>query len=910
MLRTRTLFGFLAVLLVAGFCTATRAEWVKDGVSLCNAAGWQVNSAVVADDSGGAVVVWRDNRNGVDFDIYGNRINARGNVMGPSTGVPVCAVAGDQADFHLIPDGTGGAIVVWRDARTGYRVFAQRIDGTGTARWAANGISLCGAGGSQTNPRIAPDGNGGALVAWSDSRSGSTDIYVQHVDADGALLLGANGRDICVASGDQYVQDIADDGSGGAVIVWIDHRGTSADIYAARFNADGDALWTTNGVPVCVEDGNQGYPGVVPDGKGGAVIVWQGTNTVTTLDVPFAQRLNAGGGPLWDPSGIIVCSSWGNASYPCAVTDGEGGAIVAWYDFRGNEGEVYVQRIDSYGNTDLWGNGGVKAFAGSGESGIKMIPDGNGGAILALDAYYDGSFDAHIYAQRVDASGNVRWMPPRGTGVCTTTGYQVSPALASDALGGAIIAWEAPFDDDRDVYAQRVTADGLWGTPEPRIASCGDLPGDQGGWVRVGVQASSHDIAQERDYPIAGYNVWRAKTQLDPTVAVEGAGAAAASAGRANLLDLFRDPTRLTGMTLGREEALLLGFPGGEWESVAFQFATQDTLYDIDAPTRNDSTDAGAAREIFIVTAHATTPSVFVISQPDTAWSVDNIAPGMTAGFAGIENASPPGLALSWSPNEASDLWSYRVHRGVTETFMPDESNRIGSTDETMLFDGSWTHGADYYYKLVAVDQHGNRGPAALLRPEDVQSGTMLQSFTASLTGTAVEISWRLSEVDEGVEFHVLRSSTGSQFAELYSTAIEREGLEFSVVDRTIEPGNTYRYRVDVADESGRRPLFETQEISTPAMALTLHQNHPNPFNPTTTIGYYLPADASVTLEVYDSSGRLVTRLYDEAKQARGPHSVVWHGLDASARTVSSGVYFYRLTIGKETISKKMVLLR
>jgi len=115
---------------------------------------------------------------------------------------------------------------------------------------------------------------------------------------------------------------------------------------------------------------------------------------------------------------------------------------------------------------------------------------------------------------------------------------------------------------------------------------------------------------------------------------------------------------------------------------------------------------------------------------------------------------------------------------------------------------------------------------------------------------------------------------------------------------------------VDVADGDGRRPLFETQAISTPAMALTLHQNHPNPFNPTTTIGYYLPDDAAVTLEVYDSSGRLVARLHDNSKQPRGTHSVEWHGLDSNGRLVSSGVYFYRLTIGKETISKKMVLLR
>ena len=115
---------------------------------------------------------------------------------------------------------------------------------------------------------------------------------------------------------------------------------------------------------------------------------------------------------------------------------------------------------------------------------------------------------------------------------------------------------------------------------------------------------------------------------------------------------------------------------------------------------------------------------------------------------------------------------------------------------------------------------------------------------------------------------------------------------------------------MNVVDEAGSRTLFETDAISTPAMPLTLHQNHPNPFNPSTTIGYYLPGDASVTLEVYDSSGRLVARLLNGAKQAKGTHSVGWRGLDAQGRSVSSGVYFYRLTSGKETISKKMVLLR
>jgi len=93
-------------------------------------------------------------------------------------------------------------------------------------------------------------------------------------------------------------------------------------------------------------------------------------------------------------------------------------------------------------------------------------------------------------------------------------------------------------------------------------------------------------------------------------------------------------------------------------------------------------------------------------------------------------------------------------------------------------------------------------------------------------------------------------------------------------------------------------------------MPLTLNQNHPNPFNPSTTISYYLPVAGPVTLEVYDSSGRLVSRLLDGAKEEKGTHSVAWRGLDAQGRSVSSGVYFYRLQSGKEILSRKMILLR
>ncbi|MCK4549031.1 MAG: T9SS type A sorting domain-containing protein, partial [Candidatus Krumholzibacteria bacterium] len=88
-----------------------------------------------------------------------------------------------------------------------------------------------------------------------------------------------------------------------------------------------------------------------------------------------------------------------------------------------------------------------------------------------------------------------------------------------------------------------------------------------------------------------------------------------------------------------------------------------------------------------------------------------------------------------------------------------------------------------------------------------------------------------------------------------------------------------------------------------------LSQNYPNPFNPATTIAFYLPEQADVSLSVYDVSGRLVRELESGALGA-GWHSAAWDGTAASGKAAGSGAYFCRLKAGKEIITRKMILLR
>jgi hypothetical protein len=216
-------------------------------------------------------------------------------------------------------------------------------------------------------------------------------------------------------------------------------------------------------------------------------------------------------------------------------------------------------------------------------------------------------------------------------------------------------------------------------------------------------------------------------------------------------------------------------------------------------------------------------------------------------------------------------------------------------------------------YVLEALHFHQNAGYAGDSQYEFTfheANATLLQSCSEALSESGIELGWELSEVDAGVEFFVSRSEGGADFVPLDMSGLARDGLRFTYADSRVEPGKRYVYKVEYTTEGTSRLLFISEEIRTPAALLALHQNRPNPFNPSTTISFSLPVECAVRIEIYDVSGRLVARLLDGARRSAGAHDVEWNGRDASGRAAASGIYVYRLTAGKETISRKMVLLR
>ncbi len=172
-----------------------RADWPTDpGVNLkvCNASGDQLKPSMAADMAGGVYIVWYDQRNGRDSNIWMQRVLASGVVAPdwPVNGLVVCSAPGDQVLPQIVSDGAGGAVLTWQDRRDGVSadIYAHRVrpNATFSPGWPAQGRAVCTTPGEQTSPAIVSDNAGGALLLWQDTQN-DTDLYAGHVLASGAL---------------------------------------------------------------------------------------------------------------------------------------------------------------------------------------------------------------------------------------------------------------------------------------------------------------------------------------------------------------------------------------------------------------------------------------------------------------------------------------------------------------------------------------------------------------------------------------------------------------------------------------------------------------------------------------------------------------------------------------------------
>lgn len=182
----------------------------------------------------------------------------------------------------------------------------------------------------------------------------------------------------------------------------------------------------------------------------------------------------------------------------------------------------------------------------------------------------------------------------------------------------------------------------------------------------------------------------------------------------------------------------------------------------------------------------------------------------------------------------------------------------------------------------------------------------LVSSFAATPRAQAVDVAWELWS-DEALEGFTLYRRHGSSPARAIASGDAQ--VRGAYTDTSVEPGETYHYELFVRTMTGDEFRSPVASVTMPAVSASLGQNHPNPFNPTTSIEYTLAERAPVVVAIFDATGALVARL-DEGMQDAGTHRTQWDGRDATGRVAASGVYFYGLEGVPQAGARKMVLLK
>ncbi|MFX1450947.1 MAG: hypothetical protein ACFFCM_08895, partial [Promethearchaeota archaeon] len=430
----------------------------NNGTLICNASFEQYEPQICADGSGGAIIVWRDIRSGSNGDIYARRILTNGSTTWTVNGVAICTASFNQISPQICSSGADGAVITWQDGRNGlFDIYAQKIFVNGSIAWMADGVAICTASYDQEYPQICSDGMGGAIITWQDYRNLSNyDIYAQRILANGSTVWMADGVAICNASNDQQDHQICSDGIGGAIITWQDYR-SEIDIYAQKINSAGSVQWTADGEAICTASNNQRYPQICGNGAGGAIITWDDARS-GSFDI-YAQKILVNGSSAWMADGVAICTASGGQAYPQICGSEAGGAIITWEDYQSGV-DIYAQKINSAGNVQWIPNGEAICTAINDQIFPEICSDGVGGAIITWMDYRSGSkYD--IYTQKINSAGSVQWTAD-GVAICTANNDQHIPQICNDGMGGVVITW---WDDrggsDPDIYAQKIIYDYL-----------------------------------------------------------------------------------------------------------------------------------------------------------------------------------------------------------------------------------------------------------------------------------------------------------------------------------------------------------------------------------------------------------------------------------------------------------------
>lgn len=885
--------------------------WPAGGKPVCTAVEVQIALNMEPDNAGGAYIVWSDSRN-PSKDLYGQRLDASGNPVWALNGIPIANGTGDEEQNTMLPDGQGGLMIAYTHSYVGAEdIFLKRFNPDGNMAWPQL-VVLSDATGSQSKVRMATLTGGEFMFTWQDQRNTDPDIYAQKVNLAGQLLW----TDPFVVYGDsgspgftqQLNPRIVATSDNAAIIIWEDKDldDQYTDLYAQKVGVAGNLLWGANGVPLSVADFAQSGPRMASDGNGGCYVVWDDLrNGNTPNDDIYAQHLSASGTSLWEANGKPVCTA-PNQQNSGLVKVANGNVFINWMDIRNGSVGINFQVYNSAGTPQLANNGEEVFWGLSGDTPLDnylILPRANDTVILWQDTRF-ANLGYQIYFQFLNPDGSVA-LEPNGRPVTLSTGYnQLTPSAVVTPDGHIAVAWEDNRNPNPKIYLQLLDPNGnrLWGDTgmeltdmdplsqkDPRISwldgnfYVGWSNYDQVGasyryhvygqmiqngqkqWGADGVMVSTLTGAELNDECVItdlkeNYYSWQRFKPSDFTQSVyvkklgpDGSAATGwPTAGQLASTHSNYDTAQRFPLSVKTDQGLFLMWQDGRDDFIQNYYgqhlsSSGERLWD---PLGVNLADYGREQEKTTLVDKDGFRNEIVF-----AWC-ENIN--------GMHDIIAQKYSLAGTPLWGN-LGNFVVQKDTTQT--SPTLARFNNGGMVIAWEDYYDIESDIYYKYIKSD------------------GTFVQvSPLGDVLNDAGKMQYNPLIVTHGNDAYALWADGRS------SGKTEILGL--------------YAQRLSNATVANLDPVVPGLE------AFRLLQNHPNPFNPSTSIGFQIgDPSKSHTLEIFNLRGQKVKTLASGHLE-KGSHIVVWDGTDASGRGVSSGIYHYRLSNGSQTQTKRMVLMK
>ncbi|HTR98088.1 MAG TPA: FlgD immunoglobulin-like domain containing protein [Candidatus Acidoferrales bacterium] len=329
-----------------------QALWTPGGRHILS--GDAVDLSVTPGPSGTAYFAWTDARNGTGAnpsDLYVGAVDSSGNCLWPCSGLAVCTAPGVQVEAAIAARRSGGAVAAWSDGRDSSGIYVQAVTAAGTTLWTTDGVAASETLHLVQWPVVVDDGADGAFVAWTDVGSGlaAPIVFVQHITSGGAAdpLWPAGGM-VVTASGKSGTNPwLVSEPDGGVLVAWQAAGNPGESIQ--YLSSAGVARWSQ---PVGVVGAARGGPWsrFLSDGSGGVFLVWEESYTGLNGQAGdlYAQHVLADGSLAW-PGPVAVSTAAGEQYDQAVTTDDAGGILVAWQDERGADSDIYAQNVQADG---------------------------------------------------------------------------------------------------------------------------------------------------------------------------------------------------------------------------------------------------------------------------------------------------------------------------------------------------------------------------------------------------------------------------------------------------------------------------------------------------------------------------------------------------------------------------------